>query len=96
VVHVDLAGDAAQAVAQAEAGCEPEEQAKFHFATAWFQESLDGWRALSTQMRATLRIARRVHDGLAADDGDWDTLPFLRDVLVGLVTPGFGGSSGQH
>ncbi len=55
---------------------------------AYAQESLDSWRALSTQMRATLRIARRVHDGLAADDSDWDTLPFLRDVLVGLVTPG--------
>jgi hypothetical protein len=67
---------------------QPEEQGKFHFATGWFQESLDGWRALSTQMRATLRIARRVHDGLAADDRDWDTLPSLRDVLVGLVTPG--------
>ena len=67
---------------------QPEEQGKFHFATAWFQESLDGWRALTTQMRATLRIARRVHDGLAADDRDWDTLPFLRDVLVALVTPG--------
>jgi hypothetical protein len=67
---------------------QPEEQGKFHFATAWFQESLDGWRALSTQMRATLRIARRVHDGLAADDRDWDTLPLLRYVLVGLVTPG--------
>jgi hypothetical protein len=67
---------------------QPEEQGKFHFATAWFQESLDSWRALSTQMRATLRIARRVHDGLTADDRDWDTLPFLHDVLVGLVTPG--------
>src|SRR6266851_2640607 len=67
---------------------QPEEQGKFHFATAWFQESLAGWRALTTQMRATLRIARRVHDGLAADQRDWDTLPSLRDVLVGLVTPG--------
>ena len=67
---------------------QPEEQGKFHFATAWFQERLDGWRALTTQMRATLRIARRVHDGLAADDRDWDTLPSLREVLVGLVTPG--------
>src|SRR6266567_3425009 len=67
---------------------QPEEQGKFHFATARFQESLGGWRALTTQMRATLRIARRVHDGLAADDRDWDTLPSLRDILVGLVTPG--------
>src|SRR6266852_1388715 len=55
---------------------------------AYAQESLDGWRALTTQMRATLRIARRVHDGLAADDRNWDTLPSLREVLVGLVTPG--------
>jgi len=39
-------------------------------------------------MRATLRIARCVHDGLAADDRDWDPLPSLREVLVGLVTPG--------
>ena len=67
---------------------QPEEQGKFHFATAWFLEPLDGWRALSTQMRATLRIARRLHDGLTADDSDWHTLPFLREILVDLVVPG--------
>jgi hypothetical protein len=39
-------------------------------------------------MRATLRIARRLHDGVHADDGDWGTLPFLRDILVELVVPG--------
>ena len=66
----------------------PEEQARFRFATAWFQETLAGWRALSTQTRATLRIARRLHDGLPADDNDWNTLPFLRDILVELVVPG--------
>jgi hypothetical protein len=71
-----------------ERASQPEEQGKSHIATAWFQETLAGWRALSTQMRATLRIARRLHDGLSADDTDWDTLPFLRDILVELVVPG--------
>ena len=67
---------------------QPGEQGKFHYATRWFQESLDGWRSLSSQMRATLRIARRLHDGLSADERDWDALPFLRKILVDLVVPG--------
>lgn len=66
----------------------PDQKNKFHFATSVFAEAVAGWRALSTQMRATLRIARRLHDGLTADDADWDALPFLRRLLVELVVPG--------
>jgi hypothetical protein len=71
-----------------ERASQPEEKGKFHFALAFFDESWDGRRALSCQMRATLRIARRLHDDIPADYSDWDMLPFLRDVLVERVVPG--------
>jgi hypothetical protein len=71
-----------------ERASQPEEQGKFHFATAWFQEPVDGWRTLSSAMRATLRIARRLHDGVQPEESDWDLLPFQRDVLIELVVPG--------
>src|SRR5438270_2450343 len=38
---------------------QPEEQGKFHFARAWFEEALVGWRGLSSQMRAWRWADRR-------------------------------------
>jgi len=44
-------------------------------------------RGLSRQARATIRLARRLHDGRVGDQPDWDALPFLQLPLVGVVTP---------
>jgi hypothetical protein len=43
----------------------------------WFQEDFDGWRQLSRQTRATIRIARRLHEGKLGTPADWDALPFI-------------------
>ena len=67
---------------------QPGEREKFHYARAWFEEALAGWGTVSAEMRATLRIARRLHDGILADDRDWDGLGFLRHVLLRLIVPG--------
>jgi len=54
---------------------------------AWYDELLSGWRDLSRQARATIRLARRLHDGRAGDQADWDALPFLERLLIRLVVP---------
>ena len=48
---------------------------------AWFQEDFDGWRDLSRQARAIIRIARRLHDGKLGVQSDWDALPFVGRLL---------------
>jgi hypothetical protein len=53
----------------------------------WYDELLSGWREVSRQARATVRLARRLHDGRAGDQADWDALPFLQEILVKLVVP---------
>jgi hypothetical protein len=53
----------------------------------WYDELLSGWRALSRQARATIRLARRLHDGKLGRQVDWDALPFLQQPLVRLVVP---------
>jgi DNA-directed RNA polymerase subunit RPC12/RpoP len=53
----------------------------------WYDELLSGWRALSRQARATIRLARRLHDGKLGWQVDWDALPFLQQPLVRLVVP---------
>jgi len=53
----------------------------------WYDELLSGWRALSRQARATIRLARRLHDGKLGQQADWDALPFLQQPLVRLVVP---------
>jgi hypothetical protein len=53
----------------------------------WYDELLSGWRALSRQARATIRLARRLHDGKLGHQADWDVLPFLQQPLVRLVVP---------
>jgi hypothetical protein len=65
----------------------PGQERTLRWAQAWYEETLVGWRDLSAQMRATLRIARRLQDGVVADDRDWGALPFLRDVLATLIVP---------
>jgi len=49
-------------------------------------ELLLGWRLLSRQARATIRIARRLHDGRAGDQADWDSVP-LTQALMRLLMP---------
>jgi DNA-directed RNA polymerase subunit RPC12/RpoP len=53
----------------------------------WYDELLSGWRDLSRQARATIRLARRLHDGKLGDQADWDALPFLQQLLVRPVVP---------
>jgi hypothetical protein len=47
---------------------------------------LYGWRWLSRQARATIRIARRLHDGRAGEQADWDQVP-LGLALDRLLIP---------
>lgn len=54
---------------------------------SWYDEFLSGWRDLSRQARATIRLARRLHDGKLGHQADWDALPFLQQPLVRLVVP---------
>ena len=53
----------------------------------WYDELLSGWRTLSRQARATIRLARRLHNGKLGRQADWDALPFLQQPLVRLVVP---------
>jgi hypothetical protein len=53
----------------------------------WYDELLSGWREVSRQARATVRLARRLHNGRAGDQADWDALPFLKRLLIKLVVP---------
>jgi hypothetical protein len=60
------------------------------YGATWYGEELSAWRELSRQMRATMRIARRLQDGQKPEIADWDVLPFLTDALLRLVVPDFG------
>jgi hypothetical protein len=53
----------------------------------WYDELLSGWRDLSRQARATIRLARLLHDGQLGNQADWDALPFLQGPLIRLVVP---------
>jgi predicted RNA-binding Zn-ribbon protein involved in translation (DUF1610 family) len=40
----------------------------------WYREYLDDWRAISTEARATVRIARRLQSGQLAERADWEAI----------------------
>jgi hypothetical protein len=66
-------------------GVTAEELAENAYEKAYI-ELLPGWRLLSRHARATIRIARRLHDGRSGDQADWNEVPLTR-ALMGLLMP---------
>jgi hypothetical protein len=53
----------------------------------WFDEPVGSWRAVSRWARATVRLARRLHNGQLGRDEDWEAIGFFRRVLRNVALP---------
>src|SRR6266508_306795 len=54
-------------------------------AISWFQESIAGWRTVSRDARAVVRIARQLHRGQFGWREDWEAMEYLPRVLRTLL-----------
>jgi hypothetical protein len=51
----------------------------------WWQEELAGWRTVSHEAGAVVRVARQLHNGQFGRRDDWESMTYLPEVMRGML-----------